>query len=171
MGLLFQPRWSGDRRRHNAAPARDVPSDRGTIFLAALEAVILGDGSRFSDLFTEDVVFTSPHLVAESLPSVRHALGSPEDSLTDVEIVLLALDAIDDKIVAEWRLEALFTRPVLFNDRLLIEPTGDSVRLPGASVAEFRDCRIRAFRHYFDDSELLAGVSGTPSHLRWRYDD
>jgi hypothetical protein len=90
--------------------------------------------------------------------------------LTDVDIVLLALVAVDDKVIGEWRLEAMFTRPVLFNDRLLIEPTGDSVRLPGVSVAEFRDCRICAFRHYFDDSELLAGVPGTPSHLRWRYD-
>jgi hypothetical protein len=140
------------------------------VFLAALEAVILGDASRFAELFTADVVFTSPHLVAESLPSVQHALGAPEDSLTDVEIALLALDAVDDKVIAEWRLEAMFTRPVLFDDRLLIEPTGQSVRLPGVSVAEFRDCRIQAFRHYFDDSELLAGVPGTPRHLRWRYD-
>ena len=56
----------------------------------------------------------------------------------------------------------MFTRPVLFDDRLLIEPTGGAVRLPGASVAEFREHRIRAFRHYFDDSELLAGAPGTP---------
>jgi hypothetical protein len=137
-----------------AVPGSDIPSDRGAVYLAALE----------------DVVFSSPHLMVESLPSVQHALGSPEDSLTDVDIVLLALVAVDDKVIGEWRLEAMFTRPVLFNDRLLIEPTGDSVRLPGVSVAEFRDCRICAFRHYFDDSELLAGVPGTPSHLRWRYD-
>jgi ketosteroid isomerase-like protein len=167
---LFQPRWSGDRQRHARTPARETAFDRDTVFLAALEAVILGDASRFAELFTEDVLFTSPHLIVESLPSVQHALGSPEDSLTDVEIVLLALDVVDEKVIAEWRMEAMFTRPVLFNDRLLIEPTGESVRLPGVSVAEFRDYRIRAFRHYFDDSELLAGVPGTPSHLRWRYD-
>jgi hypothetical protein len=170
VGLLFQPRWSCDLHRHAAAPSCDVPTDRGTIFLAALEAVVLGDTSRFAELFTDDVAFSSPHLLVESLPSVQHALGSPEDSLTDVEIVLLALDAVDDKVIAEWRLEASFTRPVLFNDRLLIEPTGERVRLPGASVAEFRARQIRAFRHYFDDSELLTGVPATPSHLRWRYD-
>jgi ketosteroid isomerase-like protein len=149
----------------------DLPSDRGAVFLAALEAVVLGDASRFAELFTEDVELSSPHLVVQSLPAVHHALGSPEDSLTDVDIVVLAMDAIGDKVIAEWRLEAMFTRPVLFDDRLLIEPTGDGVRLPGASVAEFRDRRIRAFRHYFDDSELFAGVPGTPTHLRWRFDD
>ena len=59
---------------------------------------------------------------------------------------------------------------MLFDDRLLIEPTGGDVRLPGASVAEFREHRIRAFRHYFDDSELLAGVPGAPSHISWSLD-
>jgi hypothetical protein len=113
---------------------------------------------------------SSPHLVVESLAAVQRALGSPEDSLTDVDTVVLAMDTVDDKVIAEWRLEAMFTRPVLNDDRLLIEPTGGEVRLPGVSVAEFREHRIRAFRHYFDDSELLAGVPGTPSHLRWRFD-
>jgi ketosteroid isomerase-like protein len=171
VGLLFQPRWSGDRRRHaGEPPVRDAPYDRGVVFLAALEAVVLGDASRFTDLFTEDVEFSSPHLTVESLDAAQRALGAPEDSLTDVEIVVLAMDALEDKVIAEWRLHALFTRPVLFDERLLIEPTGDQVRLPGVSVAVFRDHRIRAFRHYFDDSELLSGVPGSPSHLRWRYD-
>jgi hypothetical protein len=146
-------------------------SDRGLIFLAALEAVVLGDASRFADLFTNDVAFSSPHLVADSLAAVQRALGSPEDALSDVEIVVMALDTLDDKVVAEWRLEAVFSRPVLFDDRLLIEPTGGEVRLPGASFAEFDDCRIRAFRHYFDDSELVTGVPGIPGHVRWIVDD
>jgi hypothetical protein len=141
--------------------------DRGVVFLAALEAVVLGDASRFADVFTDDVVFSGPHLMVESLDAVQHALGSPEDSLTDVAVVVLAMDAVDDKVIAEWRLEAMFTRPVLYDDRRLIEPTGGEVRLPGISVAEFREHRIRAFRHYFDDSELLAGVPGRPTHVRW----
>ena len=171
MGLLFQPRWSGDQPRHAALLTGEAePSDRGKVFLAALEAVVLGDASRFADLFTEDVVVSCPHLVVESLASLQRALGTPEDSLTDLDIVVLALDVIADKVIAEWRLEANFSRPVLYNDRLLIEPTGSTVRLPGVSVAEFRRHQIRAFRHYFDDSELLTGVPGTPTHLRWRYD-
>ena len=170
MGLLFQPRWSGDRRRQPAVSRGGLAIDRGEVFLAALEAVVLGDGSRFADVFTDDIVFCSPHLMVESLDAVQREVGCPEDSLSDVAIVVLALDAVGDKIVAEWRLEATFTRPVLFDDRVLIEPTGGGVNLPGASVAEFREHRIHAFRHYFDDSELLSGVPGTSSHLRWTRD-
>ena len=140
------------------------------MFLAALEAVVLGDASRFGDWFTDDVVFSSPHLVVDSLSSLQRAVGSPEDSLSDVVLVVVALDDVEDKVIGEWRLEAMFTRPVLYDDRLLIEPTGGPVRLPGASVAEFRDHRIRAFRHYFDDSELLAAAPRAPSHLRWSFD-
>jgi ketosteroid isomerase-like protein len=149
---------------------REVPFDRGLVFLAALEAVMLGDCSRFGELFTEDVVLAGPHLMASSLPVVQQAVGSPEDSLTDVSIVVVSMESVDDKVIAEWRLEATFTRAVLFDDRLLVEPTGGEVRLPGASVAEFREHRIRAFRHYFDDSELLDAVPGTPRYLRWRFD-
>jgi hypothetical protein len=171
LGLLFQPRWSAERSRHGAPPCQgDVAFDRGVVFLAALEAVVLGDGSRFADLFTDDVRFSSPHLSVETLGAVQRALASPEDSLTDIEIVVLAIDAIEDKVIAEWRLEALFSHPVLFDDRLLVEPTGEIVHLLGASVAEFREHRISSFRHYFDDSELLSGVPGSPSHLRWRSD-
>lgn len=171
MGLLFQPRWSGHPPAGEDVGRRgEKPSDRGWVYVTALEAVVLGDGSVFADLFTEDIVFSSPHLMVESLQSVQRAVGSPDDSLSDVEVILRSLDAIGDKVIGEWRLDARFTRPVLYDDRLLIEPTGGAVRLSGASVAEFRGPRIRAFRHYFDDSELLAGVPGTPTHLRWWFD-
>ncbi len=62
----------------------------------------------------------------------------------------------------------MFTRPVLLDDRVLIEPTGAVAHLTGASIAEFRGRRIRAFRHYFDDSELLADArrAGPPALLR-----
>ena len=82
--------------------------------------------------------------------------------------MVVALDAVADKLIAEWRLEAMFTRPVLLDDRVLIEPTGAVAHLTGASIAEFRGRRIRAFRHYFDDSELLADAAGpvAPALLR-----
>ena len=171
MGLLFQPRWCGQRPApRRAAPDDDVLFGRQRVLLAALEALVLGDASRFGELFTDDVVVSGPHLGVESLGALRQALGCPEDSLTDVGIVALAVDTLEDKVLCEWRLEAMFTRPVLYDDRLLIEPTGAAVRLLGVSVAEFSGDRIRACRHYFDDTELLADVPGVLSHLRWRFD-
>ena len=96
MGLLFQPRWCGVRPGSALAQAgSDIAFDRGHVFLAALEAVVLGDASRFVDLFTDDVVFTSPHLAVDSLSSLQQAVGSPEDSLSDVILVVVALDDVE----------------------------------------------------------------------------
>ena len=167
MGLLFQPRRTASGpARVVPRPVADAPTDRPRVLAAALEAVMLGDASRFAELFSEDVEFSSPHLSVASLGSLQRELGAPEDSLSDIRIVVVALDAVADKLIAEWRLEAMFMRPVLLDDRMLIEPTGEVARLTGATVAEFRGRRIRAFRHYFDDSQLLADVPG-PVHRRF----
>jgi ketosteroid isomerase-like protein len=167
VGLLFQPRRTG------SCPPPSVPLppvepalDRRRVLVAALDAIIRGDASRFDELFSHDVEFSGPHVALRSRRSLQRELGTPEDSLSDLEIVVVAIDAVADKLIAEWRLEAVFTRPVLFDDRQLIEPTGAAVRLAGASVAEFRGRQIRAFRNYFDDSEVLAGV---PESARARY--
>ena len=159
MGLLFQPRWCGratvelarsGRSRHRVRPRSCVPCRAG------------GGRARRCEPFRRLV--HRRRGVLQPPPGGRLAVlaaaggGSPEDSLSDVVLVVVALDDVEDKVIGEWRLEAMFTRPVLYDDRLLIEPTGGPVRLPGASVAEFRDHRIRAFRHYFDDSELLAAA-------------
>jgi ketosteroid isomerase-like protein len=167
MGLLFQPRWPcdgfpiGDR-----AAGREEAPDRGRVFLLALEAVLLGDASHYGDVFTDDVEMRGPHLEVRSLASLQRAVGSPEDSLTDVAVTVADVLASGDRMAGEWRLDATFARPVLCGDGRLIEPTGGPVALSGASVAEFRGGRIRAFRHYFDVSELFTGVRGTPEHLR-----
>jgi ketosteroid isomerase-like protein len=167
VGLLFQPRratsWPPP---HVPLPLVEPALDRRRVLVAALEAIIRGDASRFDDLFSHDIEFCGPHVSLRSRRALQRHLGTPEDSLTDLDIVVLAVDAIADKVIAEWRLDAMFTRPVLFDDRQLIEPTGDAVHLAGASVAEFRGRRICAFRNYFDDSELLAGV---PESARARY--
>ena len=169
MGLLFQPRRMSTEvpsAAHTSATAEEL-EDRTLVFSAALEAVLLGDASRFNDLFTDDVAFASPHLVVTSLQAVQSSFGVPEDSLTDVALSIISLDAVDDKLIAEWRLHATFSRALLFDDDLLIEPTGGRVQLLGVSVAEFRETRIASFRHYFDDSQLLDELPGVPDQLRW----
>lgn len=83
----------------------------------------------------------------------------------------MAVLATGDGLMGEWRLDATFARPVLYDDRLLIEPTGEPVQLCGASAATFSGSRIRAFRHYFDDSAMFASVPYTSPHLRWLTND
>jgi ketosteroid isomerase-like protein len=169
MGLLFQPRrgLTGGTAKDARTAGGDRLSGRAGVFRAALEAVVLGDASRFLDLFTEDVAFSSPHLSLTSRAAVQAALGVPEVSLSDVGLEISPLEAIGDRLMAEWRLNATFREALLFDDNMLIEPTGGRVELLGASVAEFRDERICAFRHYFDDSELLDQLPGMSTHVRW----
>ena len=136
MGLLFQPRWS--RQSFTAADrasAAEEPSDRGGCSLAALEAVLLGDASRFADLFTRGRRGPQPAPGGRvaGIDAARRWVR-PRTRLSDVEITVLAVDAVGDKVIGEWRLDATFTRPVLYDDRLLIEPTGGR----GAAVGGVR---------------------------------
>ena len=44
----------------------------------------------------------------------------------------------------------------------MLEPTGRRVTLRGVSVAEFEGDRIRAFRLYWDEVELVEGLGLLP---------
>ena len=169
MGIIFQPRppvlraATGRRDSGNATTSRG----REAVFAEALESVVRGDTSRFDQLFTEDVVFYAPHVKASSLAGVRAAVGQPEDTLHEIAIDLNPRAVGADELVAEWRLSAMFDRPALFDDNVLVEPTWGVVQMSGSSFATFTGDRISSFRHYFDDSELLDRVAGVPAHLRW----
>ena len=72
--------------------------------------------------------------------------------------VVISFDAIyvvGDHAIAEWRVAAEHTGPLVISDDVAIEPTGRHVELAGASFAEFRGDRICAFRSYFDDAALV----------------
>ena len=42
----------------------------------------------------------------------------------------------------------------------MLEATGRHVRLPGVTVADFRDGKIRSYRTYFDDLSLIEQIVG-----------
>jgi ketosteroid isomerase-like protein len=39
-----------------------------------------------------------------------------------------------------------------------LEPTGRRVQLPGVTVADFREGKIRSYRTYFDDISLIEQI-------------
>jgi ketosteroid isomerase-like protein len=43
---------------------------------------------------------------------------------------------------------------------LVLETTGRYVKLPGVTVADFRDGKIRSYRTYFDDASLIEQIAG-----------
>lgn len=168
MGLLFHARAT-------LTPGPVLfPASRGSAdiqpaatLLEAIVAHLAGDRDRFDELFTEDVTCTSPHSYVCSRAEMDAAFGSPEESLTDRTVVLRSLAPAGEDVVAEWTMTAVLTGPVLLDDDILVEPTGDRVRLSGASFATFRGPQICSIRHYFDDSEILDQIRHIGRLGRW----
>ena len=65
-----------------------------------------------------------------------------------------------NKAFAEWLVEADHTGPLELSEDTALEPTGRHVKLPGVTVADFREGKIRSFRTYFDDLSLIEQIAG-----------
>jgi len=65
---------------------------------------------------------------------------------------------VGNRAFAEWRIEADHTGPYILSEDVVLEATGRRVQLAGATIADFRDGRIRSFRSYFDDDSLIAQI-------------
>ena len=65
-----------------------------------------------------------------------------------------------NKAYAEWLVEADHTGPLVLGEDAVVEASGRRIQLPGVTVADFRDGRIRSFRSYFDDMFLIEQVVG-----------
>ncbi len=65
-----------------------------------------------------------------------------------------------NKAFAEWLIEADHTGPLVLGEDAVLEATGRHVQLPGVTVADFREGKIRSFRTYFDDLSLIEQIVG-----------
>jgi len=77
-----------------------------------------------------------------------------------VALVLRSLDEVGNKAYAEWLIEADHTGPLVLGEDSAVEASGRRIQLPGVTVADFRDGKIRSFRSYFDDMFLIEQVVG-----------
>jgi SnoaL-like polyketide cyclase len=131
-----------------------MSESRRIVMIHALEVVV---GVRTEDprhLFTENVSAWSPNLIASSLEELEEALDDRNAALGNLAIAITGLDVIDNKAFAEWVMEADHVGPLVIDD-VRIEPTGQRLQLGGATIAEFKGHRIRAFRTYFDSLALV----------------
>ena len=132
-----------------------MSESRSSVLVRALEtAVGLGDEDP-SSLFTEDVQAWSPALMASSLPELSDALKVRDEALSNVTLAIRSLHVGGNTAIAEWRVDADHTGPLTVDDELTVEATGRHVHVGGATFAEFRGDKIRAFRSYFDEVALL----------------
>jgi ketosteroid isomerase-like protein len=137
-----------------------MSDSRKDVLLKALEAEIGGASIDPSTLFTEDVVGWSPIATVSGLASVNELAATRDEAFSNVVILLRGLDEVGNKAFAEWVFEGDHTGPLALADDAVVEATGRRVQMAGATVADFRDGKIRAFRSYFDEISLIEQLAG-----------
>ncbi|MGO8870678.1 MAG: nuclear transport factor 2 family protein [Acidimicrobiales bacterium] len=125
------------------------------MLLKALEAEVGGATVNLSTLFTDDVVGWSPYASVSGLAELAVIAALREVAFSNVVILFRGLDEVGNKAYAEWLIEADHTGPLILGEDAEVEATGRRVKLPGVTVADFRDGKIRSYRTYFDDVSLI----------------
>ena len=133
-------------------------TNRGAILRRAIEICIQPDDdaiAKLGELFDDDVTVWSPNLFAAGLADLAENLAFRENTFSDVDIQIDALDVFANKGFAEFRVTATFTGPFVIGKETVIEPNGHELLLGAAAIADFEAGKIKALRAYFDDATLL----------------
>lgn len=128
---------------------------RKDVLLQALEAEAGGAAVELGTLFTDDVVGWSPYATVSGLTALAELSAVREVGFYNVVIMFRGLDEVGNKAFAEWVIEADHTGPLVLGEDAVLEATGRRVQLAGATVADFREGKIRSYRTYFDDISLI----------------
>jgi ketosteroid isomerase-like protein len=132
-----------------------MSGSRKDVLLKALEAEVAGDTADLGTLFTDDVVGWSPYATVSGLTALSELGALHELAFSNVTLGFRGLDEVGNKAFAEWLLEADHTGPLVLGEDAVLEATGRHVQLAGATVADFRDGKIKSYRTYFDDVSLI----------------
>ena len=135
-----------------------MSDSRKDVLLKALEVEIGGASAPLDTLFTDDVVSWSPYASVSGLAGMV-ALSAVRDlTFSNVVIMYRGLDEVGNKAIAEWVIEADHTGPLVLDEDVVLEATGKRITMPGVTVADFRDGKIRSIRTYFDDISLVEQI-------------
>src|SRR3954447_13221426 len=134
---------------------------RSSVFVHALETVVGAGGGDPRTLFTDDVRSWSPAFNATSLAELSAALDDRDEALSNVTVQVRSLHSGGNRVMAEWRLDADHTGPLVVNDELTVPATGRHIHLGGATFADFRGDKIKEVRSYFDEAGLMEQLIGS----------
>ncbi len=137
-------------------------TDRAACLVRAIEATVAGDASAVGELFTDHVVGWSPPVRVSSREELAVELEDREDAFSELELDVKPISVCRDSACVEWVATALHSGPYPFDGNRMIPATGRRITLHGVSVADFEGDRIRSFRHYWDEVELLDGLGLRP---------
>jgi ketosteroid isomerase-like protein len=133
---------------------------RKEVLSDALRAEAGGAPADLGTLFTDDVAGWSPYATVSGLAALADLAALREEAFSNVVITFRGLDEVGNKAFAEWLVEADHTGPLVLSEDSLLMATGRHVQLPGVTVADFRDGKIRSYRTYFDDISLIEQITG-----------
>ena len=133
---------------------------RKEVLADALNAEVGAASVDLKTLFTDDVVGWSPYATVSGLAALADLAALREAAFSDVVITFRGIDEVGNKAYAEWLVEADHTGPLVLSADTALEATGRHVLLPGVTVADFREGKIRSFRTYFDDISLIEQIVG-----------
>jgi ketosteroid isomerase-like protein len=135
-----------------------MSGSRKDVLLKAMEAEVGGESVDLSTLFTDDVVGWSPYATVSGLTALVDLSVLRDVAFSNVVIMFRGLDEVGNKAFAEWVIEADHTGPLVLSEDAVLEASGKHVQLAGATVADFRDGKIRSYRTYFDDISLIEQI-------------
>ncbi len=133
---------------------------RKEVLADALKAEAGAASVDLKTLFTDDVVGWSPYATVFGLTGLADLSALREEAFSNVVITFRGLDEAGNKAFAEWLVEADHTGPLVLSEDAVLEATGRHVQLPGVTVADFREGKIRSYRTYFDDISLIEQIAG-----------
>ena len=137
-----------------------MSGSRKEVLSNALKAEAGGASADLETLFTDDVVGWSPYATVSGLAALAGLSALREEAFSNVVITFRGLDEVGNKAFAEWLVEADHTGPLVLDEENVLEAPGRHVQLPGVTVADFREGKIRSFRTYFDDLSLIEQLAG-----------
>ncbi len=137
-----------------------MSGSRKDVLMKAIEAEVAGESVDLSTLFTDDVVGWSPYASVSGLTALAELAALRDMAFSNVVIMFRGLDEVGNKAIAEWVIEADHTGPLVLTEDAILEATGQHVELPGVTVADFREGKIRSYRTYFDDVSLIEQIVG-----------
>jgi len=135
-----------------------MSDSRKDVLLKALELEVGSASVDPKTLFTDDVVGWSPYASVSGLPELADLSTLRETAFSNAIVMIRGLDEVGNKAFAEWIVEADHTGPLVLSEDAVLEATGRHVQLPGVTVADFRDGKIRSYRTYFDDISLIEQI-------------
>src|SRR4051794_28028806 len=137
-----------------AAKDTDLETQHAVALKDFIHASVVGDGKGAAGLVTAGVHGWSPTLDVSSRDELLAAFADRLGTFADVDVEIDPVAVTTESAIAEWRFSAA-PGAGFWLDGENRPAAGRRVGVAGAPLPGFDGDRIKAFRHYFDDTALV----------------